>query len=46
MIKDKQLILQENEAQSVEEVNGRYISVGSMEEIKTTGNWPQTYGDQ
>ncbi|HAJ82091.1 hypothetical protein [Zunongwangia profunda] len=43
---DKQLILQENEAQSVEEVNGRYISVGSMEEIKTTGNWPQTYGDQ
>ena len=43
---DKQLILQENEAQSVEEVNGRYISVGSMEEVNTTGNWPQTYGDQ
>ncbi|MDN3594554.1 hypothetical protein [Zunongwangia endophytica] len=43
---DKQLILQENEAQSVEEVNGRYIKVGSMEEVSTTGNWPQTYGDQ
>ena len=43
---DKQLILQENEAQSVEEVNGRYISVGSMDEVNTTGNWPQTYGDQ
>jgi len=43
---DKHLIAQENEVQSVEEVNGRYISVGSMEEVNTTGNWPQTYGDQ
>ena len=40
------MINMENQAQSVEEVNGRYISVGSMDEIKTTGNWPQTYGDQ
>lgn len=43
---DKDLILQENEIQSVDDVNGRYIRVGSMEEIKTTGNWPKIYGDE
>lgn len=42
---DRDLILQENEIQSVDDVNGRYISVGSMEEVKTSGNWPQIYGD-
>ena len=43
---DRDLILQENEIQSVDDVNGRYIRVGSMEEIKTTGNWPKIYGDE
>ncbi|WP_081211543.1 hypothetical protein [Salegentibacter sediminis] len=43
---DKDLVLQENEIQSVDDVNGRYIRVGSMEEIKTTGNWPKIYGDE
>ncbi|WP_417886277.1 hypothetical protein [Zunongwangia sp.] len=43
---DKELIMRENQALSVDEVNGAYISVGSMEDVKTTGNWPKTYGDE
>ncbi|HSP11828.1 MAG TPA: hypothetical protein VLO29_04810 [Salegentibacter sp.] len=43
---DRDLVLQQNEVISVDDVNGRYISVGSMEEIKTTGNWPIIYGDE
>ncbi|MCG9971786.1 hypothetical protein [Christiangramia crocea] len=42
---DRTLILQENEIQSVDDVNGRYISVGSMTEVNTSGNWPKVYGD-
>ena len=41
---DKQLILQENEIQSVDDVNGRYISVGSMTEVSTSGNGFASYG--
>ncbi|APG59421.1 hypothetical protein [Christiangramia salexigens] len=43
---DRTLILQENEIQSVDDVNGRFISVGSMSEVNTSGNWPKVYGDQ
>ncbi|MDT0644370.1 hypothetical protein RM553_16140 [Zunongwangia sp. F363] len=43
---DRTLILQENEIQSVDDVNGRYISVGSMQEVNTSGNWPKVYGDE
>ncbi|MFD1096075.1 hypothetical protein [Salegentibacter chungangensis] len=43
---DKDLILQENEVVSVEQVNGRYIKVGSMNEVNTKGNWPKVYGDE
>lgn len=42
---DKDLVNQENEIQSVDDVNGPYIRVGSMEEVNTSGNWPQIYGD-
>ena len=42
---DRTLVLQENEIQSVDDVNGRYISVGSMDEVNTSGNWPKVYGD-
>ena len=42
--KDKTLILQENEVQSVDDVNGRYISVGSMTEVSTSGNGFDRYG--
>lgn len=33
----------ENEARSVEEINGDAIRVGSMEEVKVNGNWPKPY---
>ena len=42
---DNDLILQENDVISVDNVNGRYISVGSMQDVNTSGNWPKTYGD-
>ncbi|MGC6430636.1 MAG: hypothetical protein ACON5F_06325 [Jejuia sp.] len=40
----KDLVSQENEVVSVEGVNGDAIKVGSMNEVKTIGNWPKTYG--
>ncbi|MBU2951035.1 hypothetical protein KO493_10040 [Tamlana agarivorans] len=39
------LIIQENQVVSVDGVNGDALKVGSMDEVKTTGNWPKTYGD-
>lgn len=42
----KELVSQENQVLSVEAVNGDAIKVGSMDEIKTIGNWPKTYGTQ
>ena len=42
---DRELVLQENEIVSVDNVNGAFISVGSMEEVKTSGNWPLKYGE-
>tara|TARA_R110000868_G_scaffold219054_6_gene469888 strand:- start:743 stop:1480 length:738 start_codon:yes stop_codon:yes gene_type:complete len=41
---DKDLISQENEVISAEAVNGNALRVGSMDEVKTNGNWPLTYG--
>lgn len=41
---DRDLVMQEKQVVSVEEVNGPYITVGSMEEVTTKGNWPQIYG--
>ncbi len=43
---DKDLIMQEEQVVSVEGVNGPYITLGSMEEIKTEGNWPRLYDDK
>lgn len=37
------LIYQENHVISVDGVNGAYISVGSMKQVNTTGNWPKGY---
>ena len=42
---NKDLVNQENEVVSVDNVNGPYISVGSMEDVNTSGNWPKVYGD-
>ncbi|MEP6261777.1 MAG: hypothetical protein ABJ092_09385 [Gillisia sp.] len=41
---DKDLVLQEKQVMSVDGVNGEYIRVGSMEDVNTSGNWPQLYG--
>ncbi len=41
---DKDLLFQEKEVVSVDGVNGTHLSVGSMIEVKTTGNWPKSYG--
>ena len=42
---NKDLLVQENQVVSVDGVNGDALRVGSMEEVKTNGNWPKTYGD-
>jgi len=39
------LVVQENQVIAVDGVNGDALKVGSMTEVKTTGNWPKTYGD-
>jgi len=41
----KDYVSKEKQALSVEEVNGAYLSVGSMTEVNTAGNWPKSYGD-
>lgn len=41
---DPDLVAQEKEVVSVDNVNGPYITVGSMEDVNTSGNWPQIYG--
>ncbi len=39
----KDLVARENAQMSVEEVNGTHITVGSMDEVSTSGNWPPIY---
>lgn len=39
----KDLVERENALQSVEEVNGSEIKVGSLNEVSTNGNWPPIY---
>jgi len=41
---ERDLVIQENQVVSVDGVNGDAITVGSMTEVKTNGNWPKTYG--
>ncbi|MFX0557700.1 hypothetical protein ACOCEA_12945 [Maribacter sp. CXY002] len=39
----KDLLARENAQMSVEEVNGSEITVGSLDEVSTSGNWPPIY---
>lgn len=39
----KDLLSKENAQVSVEEVNGTHITVGSLDQVSTSGNWPPTY---
>lgn len=40
------LVFEESETVAVDGVNGPNISVGSMEEISTNGNWPRYYDEK
>jgi len=39
----KKLIVQESTAIAMDEVRGKYISVGTLEDVKDSGNWPPMY---
>lgn len=41
---DKNLVERERKRQSVDDVNGPYIQVGSMSKVNDDGNWPKDYG--
>lgn len=41
---NENLIQRERKTRSVDDVNGKYIKVGSMRKINTNGNWPKSYG--
>ena len=40
---DKHLVALEKEVVSVDGVNGPEITLGSLTEVSTSGNWPTTY---
>ena len=41
---DQELVAQENKVESIDEINGDKIILGSLEEAVVTGNWPKKYG--
>jgi hypothetical protein len=41
---DQELVANENKAESIDEINGDKIILGSLEEASVTGNWPKKYG--
>ena len=41
---DQELVKQENKVESIDEINGPQIILGSLEEVTLTGNWPKKYG--
>ena len=41
---DQELVKQENKVESIDEINGPTITLGSLEEAVVTGNWPKKYG--
>ncbi|MGM5470434.1 hypothetical protein ACS386_09160 [Flavobacteriaceae bacterium LMO-SS05] len=43
---DKNLVNKESQVISVDGVNGPTLKVGSMDEIKTIGNWPKNYSKE
>ena len=43
---DKSLIKQELEAIATDQIKGEFVSVGSLEEVSTGGNWPPSYDKQ
>lgn len=43
---NKNFVEKEKQVVSVDGVNGPTLKVGSMDEIKTTGNWPKNYSNK
>ena len=43
---DKSLIKQELEAVATDQIKGEFVSVGSLNEVSTGGNWPPSYDKQ
>jgi amino acid transporter len=41
---DQDLVKNENKVESIDEINGPEIILGSLEEVSLTGNWPKKYG--
>ena len=41
---DQELVKNENKVESIDEINGKEIILGSLEEVSLTGNWPKKYG--
>ncbi|MGB5943564.1 MAG: hypothetical protein WBG71_11845 [Leeuwenhoekiella sp.] len=41
----KDYIMKEKQVISVDGVNGSYLSIGSLNEVTTKGNWPKSYAD-
>jgi hypothetical protein len=41
---DQDLVKNENKVESIDEINGPEIVLGSLEEVSLTGNWPKKYG--
>jgi hypothetical protein len=39
----KDLLQRELSAEGIDEVNGEFITVGTLEDVKETGNWPPVY---
>ena len=37
-------VIKEKQVVSVDGVNGEHLSVGSMEQVNSIGNWPKSYG--
>jgi len=43
---NESLIKQELEANATDQIKGEYVSVGSLDEVSTGGNWPPSYDKQ
>lgn len=42
---DQELVKNENKVESIDEINGPKITLGSLEEVSLSGNWPKKYGN-
>lgn len=43
---NKNMISREKKIKSVDDINGPYIQVGSLDKVNDNGNWPKNYADE